>query len=145
MTNLRGQTEEFVLQVSTRIGEERCGIQEIASLGNVLMKASTDLTGIASGFSLEAEDDIGNTGGVLFEILKGICQKSVNKTTEELKPVYEEVLKTHPQIEAIWQNRMDGTFMISIPPAGIVNASSREWWQEAVKGKEYISPIYVSA
>jgi methyl-accepting chemotaxis protein len=145
MTNLRGKTEEFVSQVSLRVGEERCGIQEIAALGNVLTKASTDLTAVASGFRLEEEGDVESTVGAVIGILKELGEKYWDKNSHELKSIYEQVLEANPDLEAIWQNQTDGTFTVSIPPAGIVNASSREWWKEAVKGKEYVSSVYVSA
>lgn len=144
MTHLRGQNEEFVAEVSARVEEERCSIQEIASLGSVLLKASADLTKVASGFILEEEGVIEGVEAVQ-EILKRIAQESRNKSAEQLEPVYRGVLENNGQLEAIWSNRRDGTFVISLPPAGIVNASGREWWQEAMKGIEYVSPVYVSA
>jgi methyl-accepting chemotaxis protein len=48
-------------------------------------------------------------------------------------------------IEAIWSNRGDGTFIFSMPEAGLVNGKSREWWKKAMSGEFYISPEYVSA
>lgn len=144
MTALRGQMQEFVSQVSDLVGEERCSIQEIAALGNVLMKASAGLTNVASGFVLAESGDIQEASELLAE-LKSIAVRSLGKTGDQLKAMYEDILQTHPLIEAIWLNRLDGTFVISLPPAGIVNAGSREWWQEAAKGKEYLSPVYVSA
>jgi len=144
MTYLREQTEEYVTEVSARVEEERCSIQEIASVGSVLLKASADLTKVASGFILEEEGSIEGFEAVQ-GILKRTAQESINKSADQLASLYREVLENSGQLEAIWSNRRDGTFIISLPPAGIVNASGREWWQKAIKGIEYISPVYVSA
>jgi methyl-accepting chemotaxis protein len=48
-------------------------------------------------------------------------------------------------IEAIWSNRADGTFIYSLPKAGLINAKGREWWKQAMAGQLFISPVYVSA
>jgi methyl-accepting chemotaxis protein len=48
-------------------------------------------------------------------------------------------------IEAIWSNRADGTFIYSLPKAGLINAKGREWWKQAMAGQLFISPVYVSS
>lgn len=55
------------------------------------------------------------------------------------------LLRAHSELEAAWTNEVNGQFIVSLPPAGIANASSREWFQEAMKGSSYVSQIYVSA
>ncbi len=55
------------------------------------------------------------------------------------------VLKKTAGIEAIWSNRADGTFIYSMPEAGLVNAKGREWWKRAMGGELFVSPEYVSA
>jgi len=54
-------------------------------------------------------------------------------------------IEAHPEIEAVYTNRDDGSFIFSEPPAGLANASVRPWWQRAVEEEEYISPVYISA
>ena len=54
-------------------------------------------------------------------------------------------LQTYPELEAAWVNDTAGSFIISLPPAGIANASAREWFTAAVQGDFYVSPVYVSA
>lgn len=51
----------------------------------------------------------------------------------------------HDNIEAIWSNRIDGTFIFSNPPAGLMNAKSRDWFVKAIEGRVFISSPYVSA
>lgn len=56
----------------------------------------------------------------------------------------DQVMENNNQIEAIWTNNADGDFMYSNPPAGIRNASIRNWFVECMKGKTFISEIYIS-
>ncbi|MGJ7034622.1 methyl-accepting chemotaxis protein [Anoxybacillus eryuanensis] len=56
-----------------------------------------------------------------------------------------EFLRMNENIEAVWSNRIDGTFIYSNPPAGLVNAKARPWFVEATKGNVYVSSVYTSA
>lgn len=56
-----------------------------------------------------------------------------------------EFLRTNENVEDVWSNRIDGTFIYSNPPAGLVNAKARPWFVEATKGNVYVSSIYTSA
>lgn len=51
----------------------------------------------------------------------------------------------HQDVEAIWSNYDDGTFIFSNPPAGLVNAKVRPWFQKAMEGQFYVSEIYISS
>lgn len=48
-------------------------------------------------------------------------------------------------LEAVWTNRLDGSFVCSIPQAGLVNASMRPWFHAAIQGEAYTSKPYISA
>jgi hypothetical protein len=50
-----------------------------------------------------------------------------------------------PQVEAIWSNRINGSFIYSNPPAGIPNALIRPWFRESIKGLVHVSEVYISA
>jgi methyl-accepting chemotaxis protein len=54
-------------------------------------------------------------------------------------------LKQTPEIEAIWSNRADGSFIYSLPEAGLLNAKGREWWKKAMNGQLFCSEIYISS
>ncbi|MFF2885229.1 methyl-accepting chemotaxis protein [Paenibacillus sp. NPDC057967] len=64
---------------------------------------------------------------------------------EEHRSVLTELLRSKPDIEAIWSNRKDGSFIVSLPEAGLLNAKGREWWKQAIAGHAFQSDIYVSA
>ncbi|MBB5355288.1 methyl-accepting chemotaxis protein [Anoxybacillus mongoliensis] len=57
----------------------------------------------------------------------------------------DEFLHVNENVEAVWSNRIDGTFIYSNPPAGLVNAKARPWFVEATKGNVYVSSVYTSA
>jgi Methyl-accepting chemotaxis protein len=48
-------------------------------------------------------------------------------------------------VEAIYTTNAEGDFIFSKPPAGLANARVRPWWQEAMTGRIYMSPVYISA
>lgn len=50
-----------------------------------------------------------------------------------------------PEVQAIWSNRTDGTFIFSEPAAGLMNAKRRDWYNGAINEGEYVSSPYVSA
>ena len=50
-----------------------------------------------------------------------------------------------PDVQAIWSNRTDGTFIYSEPAAGLLNAKRRDWWNGAMQEGEFVSQPYVSA
>ncbi|WP_256700629.1 methyl-accepting chemotaxis protein [Paenibacillus sp. P46E] len=54
-------------------------------------------------------------------------------------------MKKVPDVQAIWSNRTDGTFIYSEPAAGLMNAKRRDWWNGAMNEGEYVSQPYVSA
>lgn len=55
------------------------------------------------------------------------------------------LLKDQAEVEAIWSNNSDGSFIFSIPEAGLLNAKGREWWKRAMAGESFQSSYYVSA
>lgn len=59
--------------------------------------------------------------------------------------ILRETITRMPELEAIWSNRTDGAFVFSEPPAGLVNASERQWWANTMQGQTYVSDPYVSA
>ncbi|QHW30701.1 chemotaxis protein [Paenibacillus rhizovicinus] len=54
-------------------------------------------------------------------------------------------LHSLPEIEAVWSNRDDGSFIFSQPEAGLLNAKGREWWRGAMQGRPFTSAAYISA
>ena len=55
------------------------------------------------------------------------------------------MLNKTDSVEAIWSNRADGTFIFSLPAAGLLNAKGREWWKKAMQGQLFVSDVYISS
>ncbi|WP_168122951.1 methyl-accepting chemotaxis protein [Paenibacillus sp. HB172176] len=55
------------------------------------------------------------------------------------------MLDSKPDIEAIWSNDSEGSFLYSYPAAGLLNAKGREWWKQAIAGRAFLSQPYISA
>lgn len=84
------------------------------------------------------------------EILTELKELSAFDSIMTLQPaahqrILEQALDHYPSMEAIYSNRADGSFIFSQPPAALANARARQWWQEAIKGRQYKSPVYISA
>ncbi|WP_094607783.1 hypothetical protein SPSIL_008460 [Sporomusa silvacetica DSM 10669] len=59
--------------------------------------------------------------------------------------IVNDLLLRQPELEAAWTNLPNGQFVVSLPPAGIANAQTREWFKQAMQGQFYVSEVYVSA
>ncbi|MBB3150627.1 methyl-accepting chemotaxis protein [Paenibacillus endophyticus] len=71
--------------------------------------------------------------------------KLAQLSQNEHEPKLTALLKSKAEIEAIWSNRADGSFIFSLPEAGLMNAKGREWWKRAMAGQNFQSEVYVSA
>ncbi len=121
----------------------------------------------ATGFELEsvAQTLLDNTGAIKLIEMNSAKKLIIDQQTNELKQILQQaaqseemvsmneqlhrdvlsqLLNEYADIETIWTNHLDGGFVVSLPPAGIINASVREWFQVAVAGQEYISDVYIS-
>ena len=56
-----------------------------------------------------------------------------------------QLLDALPEVEAVWSNRDDGSFIFSQPEAGLLNAKGRDWWKGAMAGRSYTLAVYISA
>ncbi|MFA6499389.1 MAG: methyl-accepting chemotaxis protein [Desulfurivibrionaceae bacterium] len=54
-------------------------------------------------------------------------------------------MSDHDTVQAVYSCRDDGSFIFSKPAAGIKDARVRPWWQKAMEGEIYLSPLYISA
>ncbi len=63
----------------------------------------------------------------------------------EHRAALEELLAAEPGLEAAWSNRVDGSFVVSIPEAGLLNAKGRDWFRRALAGETVVSEVYISA
>jgi len=79
----------------------------------------------------------------LSKFARSTVMQSIEDTIQ--KELLDQFYNENSEVEAIWANRLDGTFIYSNPPAGLVNAKARPWFIEASKGNIYVSDVYHSA
>lgn len=81
------------------------------------------------------------------ELLRTVAsdQALASLDEEAHREVLGDWLKRSPDMEAIWSNRADGSFVYSEPEAGLLNARGREWWKRAMAGEAFVSEVYISA
>lgn len=96
----------------------------------------------------QAKDKINIQADDLIEHLSVIIKKNHRlqfTDTASHKQILDMVLDGSKSIEAIWTNDTKGSFIYSNPPAGISNASIRNWFNESMDGNNFISSVYISA
>lgn len=136
-----------------RMESERKHIAKLQTVVNGLDRAQAELmASLESVRSLPADsakerDDSMELGRAYAEKLRNAADQPRFQNLEESghRKALEELLAAEAGLEAAWTNRADGSFIVSIPEAGLVNARGREWFRRAIAGETVISEMYVSA
>jgi len=146
------EIEGYLLQVDAAVGAQKRNLEEITVMLDLLKGAAKTLEEVGkkvkiSVFGAGERAGLSALASRLMDILKSVAQRSgfVSLNEEEHRRILSGLLQQVKELEAVYSNRADGTFIFSEPPAGLVNARAREWWQRAMAGDEYISDVYVSA
>ncbi|WP_027366133.1 methyl-accepting chemotaxis protein [Desulfotruncus alcoholivorax] len=124
-------------------------LESVVQTGKLMADLAETLEKTAAGNQLsytmnnELASHVEDIKNLLLETstLTGIVamKPDIHKSTlSELKNKYQD-------IEAIWSNDHQGKFLFSQPPAALANGKVREWWQKAMSGERFISPVYISA
>ncbi|MFC5543112.1 methyl-accepting chemotaxis protein [Ureibacillus suwonensis] len=140
------ENKKYVVQVTTDLRTQHKNIEEIRSINQALTKTSSELQTLVheNGQNVQYDETL------VKQVKNMLSQKVQSKTLLSMDEkihqlLLDEILYSNPQLETIWTNRRDGTFIYSNPPAGLVNAKMRPWFKEAINGKEYVSEPYISA
>ncbi|MCD8500480.1 MAG: methyl-accepting chemotaxis protein [Bacillaceae bacterium] len=142
-------TAEKFHDTSKQIEEQRNQISKLLKISQTLKNSSVEL--VESIQSLGFTDDEIELNDLHIEKLtKDLDSLLQNKDLYELKPTLHQTLLTNlyqqsDYIDAIWSNDANGTFIFSNPPAGLINAKSREWFIRAKQGEVFVSKPYISA
>ena len=142
------KNKDHVYKVATDMDGQHENVEQIVAISHSLMTTSNELQSI-----FKQDESISS-----MQVDKGIIEQIKAKMDvllaksplfemqqEEHKKWLNEFFQSHSDLEAIWSNRMDGTFVYSNPPAGLVNAKARPWFSEAAKGHTFLSDVYTSA
>lgn len=152
MSQMCRETAAQVEDITQAVEKQKFDLQETEKMGNIL----TDV----AGHLVEA------TGKIRLTDLSGDADKNIKTMVCGLQDKLEKLVKhadilslegraheriladflrQHPELEAAWTNAGDGRFICSLPPAGIANAATRQWFLEAINGNFFVSAVYVSA
>ena len=120
--------------------------EEALAMETILQQVAEGLQKDTSRIRLaEADGEVKKqTAQILQEVTALVAEISrLPETAQEKK--LEQWLREHKNLEAVWSNREDGSFIVSLPPAGLANANGREWFRRALAEGSYVSEVYVSA
>lgn len=152
MTQLCRETALRVEEITQSVEQQKLDLQETKKMGVIL----TDVAGhmVATTGKIRLTDVSGNTDSIikstvhnLRDTLTALVRDNAIVSLQERahEQTLSAFLRQQQELEAAWTNSEDGRFICSLPPAGIANAATREWFREAITGNFFVSAIYVSA
>lgn len=146
------EVNNSVNNVYTAVTEQTNSIRDLDNMKDFLTNASKIMAVISDKTDSDAlASNMESINNHCAEIMKLIenellsSYKLVALNKEVHKSILDKFLSDYSYIEAIWTNDTKGKFIYSNPSAGIANANVRQWFQESVKGKSFVSPVYISA
>lgn len=128
--------------------KQRRQIAKLDRIGANLHKSSSELSEAIQkvGVKHEVYDAEVNSAATMEKLISIAADEDIVSLQETLHQAkLTSLLRGTPEIEAIWSNRDDGSFIFSLPEAGLLNAKGREWWKQAMKGGSFTSEVYISA
>lgn len=142
---------ETLLSVDETLKMTETQREQIVKLDRIkdnLGRSSRDLAKAIDnvGIKRTISDAKGNVPELLEWLKKAAAEPTITALrAEDHAKRLAELLGSKTDIEAIWSNRVDGSFIFSFPEAGLLNAKGREWWKKAMSGQAFQSDVYVSA
>lgn len=152
IASMAAEAANRMTTVASSIEQQDKHLGDTRHMGDVLTEVAEQLvatTGkvtlidIGSRQQAELDGKIANLRGILEQTVKD--QKMISMDAVSHKEILSGLLAQNPELEAAWTNLTDGQFVVSLPPAGIASAQTREWFKQARQGKFYVSQVYVSA
>lgn len=136
-----------------RMESQRVLTGKLQSVAGGLHKAQEELVTTLSGVreirndSIRNRDALVELGNAYINVLFQETGRNELQHMEESghRRILTDLLNRENDLEAAWSNRLDGTFVVSIPEAGLVSAKGRDWYKRAISGETVISEVYVSA
>ncbi len=134
------------------VEKQKENIEDLGELGEHLSNASNSLTILSDKENINVLKSNSLKFDKIINDIKLLIKENILNNDEILSDdtqiherLLKALLKNNDDIEALWTNDHKGKFICSIPPAGIANASIREWFNKSIQGKEFSSDIYISA
>ncbi|MCT2535964.1 methyl-accepting chemotaxis protein [Aquibacillus koreensis] len=148
ISNMSVKNKDHVDSVSLDMDAQFMSSEEVLSISESLTTTSNALQEIIKSDENITQIKVDDTvvQAISEEITTLLAEEPLYQLNQEHHAsVLHAFFERHTDIEAVWSNRKDGTFVYSNPPAGLVNAKARPWFIEAMKGDAYVSDVYISA
>jgi hypothetical protein len=142
------ENKTYALRVSKDMDKQHQHIEEMIAISETLDQTSKELQTLVKRDQLQqiTEIDLAKINEMKEKVMNLLSQFPLYELDADVhKKALDQFFEENAHIEAIWSNRLDGTFVYSNPPAGLINAKARPWFIEASKNKIFISSIYTSA
>ena len=149
ISNMSIENTSQVYEVSKELDKQHTTIKEIVNITNTLTNTSDELQHLVKTDELPQGEYLYDLQQ-LEHIKNKLNQFLAHANLHHLESTHHQqtlnsFIQSEQDIEAIWSNRSDGTFIYSNPPAGLLNAKVRPWFKHAIKGEIYTSEVYTSA
>lgn len=136
-------------ELAAQLNERGSALEDIIDTGKLLRGVAENLEQAVKNtdFQYAVDDRSVETLGKIRGLLETLAVQPeiTGMAKEQHGGKLPGAMAANAEIEAIWSNDREGNFVFSRPPAGLPNASTREWWRRAMQGEVYLSPPYVSA
>lgn len=134
------------------VNRQKDNIEELGSLSACMSNAAAGLSALIEKTDINLMESCSHKFSDTTQRIIDLIKENLLTTDgilsmeqETHKILLDEALNQNEFLEAIWTNDLKGRFVYSNPPAGIANAKVREWFQESLSGKEFVSAAYISA
>ncbi len=148
ISDMAHENKTYALRVSKDMDKQHQHIEEMIAISETLDQTSKELQTLVKRDQLQqiTEIDLAKINEMKEKVMNLLSQFPLYELDADVhKKALDQFFEENAHIEAIWSNRLDGTFVYSNPPAGLINAKARPWFIEASKNKIFISSIYTSA
>lgn len=146
MNELCGELLHCVERTEAALQRQQLSQGDAVEMGGVLQRVAEVLQQETARIRLqEADAQVQAQAQAVLSLLRGLARELAALPEGGHAGCLEAWLAGHPELEAVWSNRDDGSFLVSLPPAGLANAKGREWFQRALAEGQYVSAVYISA
>ena len=143
ITDMSEDSTGQVMQLSSSMLKQHKSVEQIVDIAAALNSTSSDLQKF-----VQDEQQVVEIDTIKLSNIKRSFEQFLRRANLQNEQAHQatlnQFLASENALEAVWSNRLDGTFIYSNPPAAIINAKVRPWFQRATNGELYISEPYVS-
>lgn len=136
------EMENLTAENETSASSTAQASEEISNQSEAMRLFIGELIRQAEGRGSEDEAQLSHIRGELVTLARS---DAVSNTGPQHVAALCRFMTEHDSVQAVYSCRGNGSFIFSKPAAGIKDARVRPWWQKAMEGEVYLSPLYISA